>query len=159
MTRSASASKRTANYNSWQFVDKRQPFTGSSLYGETYERGSAPRNGVVGGSWLNAYEREQYERNRERITYIVWSFYTPIAYYVEHTDSPSGTGPGTWYKVGQTFSSCTSKHRNGALRNVGGHMAVLRERRGDNTVECFDCGTTRHFTYVKDAREAYYLHR
>lgn len=143
--------KRTTNKTAYRYVDKREPFQGSSLRGEKYARPyGAPS---ASGSWLSDYETEQYEKNRPNITYVVWSFYTPIAYYV-------GWGKtGQWYKVGQTFSQFTSRHRNGALRNVPGHMVALAERRGGNTVQCFDCGTTRHFTHVKDAREAYYLHR
>ncbi len=139
--------KRTPNHSSWRYVDKREPFQGSSLRGEDYTEGLAPS---FAGSWLNDHEVQMYGANQPRITYIVWSFWTPIAYYVE------GTG---WYKVGQSFSSFTSRHRSGALRNVPGHMVRLAERRGDNVVECLDCGTTRHFTHVKDAREAYWCHR
>lgn len=147
--------KRTANYAAWQHVDKREDFQGSSLKGVTYKPDMAP---FMSGrdSRLNEYETKQYNKVRSRVTYIVWSFYTPIAYYVE---SPGGQIPGQWYKVGQSFSQHTGRHRNGALRNVVGHMVVLKERRGDSTVECFDCGTKRGFDHVNDARTAYYLHR
>jgi|SRR6478735_1921394 len=144
--------KRTPNYNAWQFVDKREEFIGSNLRGETYEAGSAP---FAIGSWLSDYEMEMYEKFRPRITYIVWSYWTPIAYYVEG----SGGIEGQWYKVAQSFSSCTSRHRSGALRNVVGHMVVLRERRGHNAVTCFDCGSERVFTLVNEARTAMWLHR
>ena len=144
--------KRTANHSAYAYVDKREEFTGSSLRGEAYSPGSAPYLSSR-DTWMNEYETEMYGKNRHRIVYIVWSFYTPIAYFTEVN------GKGQWYKVGQSFSQFTSRHRNGALRNITGHMVVLRERRGDNTVECFDCGTTRHFTHVGDARQTYYLHR
>lgn len=141
--------RKTTNRDSWKFVDKREEFQGSSLRGETYVEGKTPS---AAGSWLNAYEMEMYEKNRPRITYVVWSFYTPIAYFVEGASAE-------WYKVGQTFSSYTSRHRNGAMRNMPGHMVSLVERRGDTTVSCFDCGTVRHFTHVRDARTTYILHR
>ena len=144
--------KRTANHAAWKHVDKREEFQGSNLRGEAYALGSAPHLSAR-DSWMSDYETERYAANRARITYIVWSFYTPIAYYV-------GEGTtGQWYKVGQSFSQFTSRHRNGALRNVPGHVVVLTEKRGDSTVKCFDCGTERHFTRVADARQAYYLHR
>lgn len=139
---------KTPNYAAWKYVDNLTEFTGSNLRGEAYR--FAPS---AAGSWLNDYEMERYETARPYIVYVVWSFWTPIAYFVEIN------GKGQWYKVGQSFSSFTGRHRNGALRNVPGHMAVLKERRGHNTVQCFDCGTERHFTLVRDAREAYYLHR
>lgn len=142
--------KTTPNYSAWRFVDKREPFQGSNLRGEAYAPGSALSSV---GSWLSVYETEQYEKRREHITYVVWSFYTPIAYFME-----GGPTPG-WYKVGQRFSSYTGRHRSGALRNVPGHMVSLVARRGKNTVQCFDCGTTRNFTHKRDAEEVYWTHR
>lgn len=153
--------KRTPNHSAWRFVDKREPFQGSSCYGDTYSLGSAPYLSIS-DTWMNEHEWAMYVQNRARITYIVWSFYTPIAYYVETPappETPTVPLPGQWYRVGQSFSGFTSRHRNGALRNITGHMVVLKERRGDNTVQCLDCGTTRHFTHVNEARTAYYLHR
>lgn len=144
--------RRTANHSAWRYVDKREPFQGSSMYGEAYAQGSAPSSA---GSWLSDYETTMYERARPQITYVVWSFYTPIAYFIEG----AGGGPGKWYKVGQTFSSFTGRHRNGALRNVVGHSPVLIGSRGDWTVDCTDCGTRRHFTQRRDAEKVYWPHR
>lgn len=138
--------KRTPNHSSWRFVDKREEFQGSSLRGEISREGYAPS---AAGSWLNEYERGMYEKARPRITYTVWSFYTPIAYYVE------GSG---WYKVGQSFSAFTSRHRSGALRNVPGHNVAVDGTRGNWVVQCYDCDTTRHFTQKRDAEPCARLH-
>jgi len=138
---------RTPNHSAWRFVDKRENFNGSNLRGENYSPGCAPSSG---GTWLDHHERTMYERHRVNITYVVWSFYTPIAYYVEDFG---------WYKVGQVFSSYTSRHASGALRNVPGHTVTLTGKRGDWTVDCFDCGTKRHFTRKRDAEQATWCHR
>lgn len=143
--------KRTANHSAWQYVDKREDFQGSSLRGETYERGNAPH---ITGSWMSDYEEEMYKKVRLAITYVVWSFYTPIAYYIE---TPDGTG--RWYKVGQTFSSYTSRHASGALRNVPGHPVELTGKRGDWTVICDTCCTERHFTEKRAAEAVIHPHR
>lgn len=138
--------KKTPNHSAWRFVDKREEFTGSSLRGEAYRLGYAPSGH---GTWMSEYEEGQYAARRPLITYIVWSFYTPIAYYVE------GTG---WYRVGQTFSSFTSRHANGALRNVPHHRTTLTGKRGDWTVTCADCGTERHFTRERATHGALRVH-
>lgn len=140
--------KRTPNYAAWKFVDKREEFTGSSLRGEAYSLGGAP---YLSGrdTWMNDFETERYGINRAKVTYIVWSFYTPIAYFVE------GAG---WYKVGQSFSAFTGRHRNGALRNMPGHRVSMIGKRGDWTLTCHDCGTERHFTRRNDATQVLYLH-
>lgn len=144
--------KRTANHSSWRFVDSLEEFTGSSLRGQAYSLGSAP---YLSGrdTWMNEFETEMYGQVRPRVVYIVWSFYTPIAYFIE-----GGPHKG-WYKVGQTFSQFTSRHRNGALRNVPGHPVRLTGKPGDWTVECPECGTERHFTVKRDAEAVLYPHR
>lgn len=131
---STTTAKRTPNHSAWKFVDKREPFQGSSCYGEVYTEGGAPH--MTSDSWLNDFETIQYNNHRAHTTYVVWSFWTPIAYYVE------GFG---WYRVGQTFSSFTSRHVNGALRNVPHHSPTLTGTRGNWTVKCGRCKTTRFF--------------
>lgn len=140
--------KSTPNHSSWRFVDKREEFQGSSLRGETYKPGSAPHLSIT-ATWMNDHETTQYRLNRERVTYIVWSFFTPIAYYVE------GTG---WYRVGQTFSSFTSRHVNGALRNVPHHRTTLTGTRGNWTVTCLDCKTERYFSREKETHAPLHVH-
>lgn len=145
--------KRTTNRESWRYVDQRVAFQGSSLRGETYAPGGAPS---AHGSWLSEYEHEQYRKHQPYITYVVWSFYTPIAYYIER---PSGVdGLTGWYKVGQTFSSRTSAHQSGALRNVPGHAVVRHGTRGNWTVYCADCGTTRYFSRKPNAESVIWSH-
>lgn len=142
--------KRTANHSAYKYVDKREEFTGSSLRGEAYRKGFAPH---MPGTWLSDFERVQYEHARDRVTYIVWSFYTPIAYYIEGRGKRAG-----WCKVGQTFSAHTARHYYGALRNVPGHRTTLTGKRGDWTVTCADCGTTRHFTRERDTHGPLSIH-
>lgn len=144
---------RTPNHSSWKFVVRREAFQGSSLRGEVYTSSGAPS---AAGSWLSEYERDMYEKARPYITYVVWSFYTPIAYY-----SPAIEGGQGWYKVGQTFSSYTGRHASGALRNVPGHIVILTGSRGDWTVTCHEpeCWGERRFTIKGDAERAYYNHR
>lgn len=139
---------RTPNYSAWRYVDKREDFIGSNTRGENYSPGCAPYSS--GGTWLNLHERTMYERHRANITYVVWSFYTPIAYYID------GVG---WYKVGQVFSSFSSRHASGALRNVPGHTVTLTGKRGNWIVDCLDCETVRYFTRKCDAEQATWCHR
>lgn len=138
--------QNTPNYAAHKFVDQLKPFQGSNLRGTVYRKGYAESSA---GSWLNAYERERYEAARDRIEYVVWSWYTPIAYWTEE---------GGWYRVGQTFSSYTARHRYGALRNVRGHSMQMTGTRGDWTVDCLDCGTSRYFTRKRDADEVRWTH-
>lgn len=139
---------KTPNYAAHKFVDKREEFEGSSCYGQAYAKGTAP---YIHRTWLSAFEELHLNKMRPRVTYIVWSFYTPIAYYVDRQG---------WYLVGQTFSSFTSRHRNGAMRNVKGHPMTLTGDKGDWTVTCLKrgCWGERHFTVRRDAEQVYYLH-
>lgn len=145
--------KRTPNYSAWKYVDNCEEFIGSSLRGETYTKGYAPHLSES-STWMSGFETEQYAAVRHRVTYIVWSFWTPIAYYVEGQSDR----PGQWYRVGQTFSSFTSRHVNGALRNVPHHNTTLSGSRGNWTVTCIDCGTERHFTRERDTHGPLRLH-
>lgn len=144
--------KRTTNHDSHTFVTKREEFNGSNLYGQTYQQGTAPHLSV-NATWMDQFETDMYARFRDRVTYIVWSFYTPIAYYVE------GSG---WYKVALTFSSFTARHRNGALSGISGHGVAMYGKRGDWTIECLRPGCwpePRHFTREADASRVLWLHR
>lgn len=144
--------KATPNYAAWKFVDKREEFQGSSMYGATYTKGNAPH--MTSDSWLSDFETTQFNRNRPRITYIVWSFYTPIGYFIEGRGKDAG-----WYLVGQTFSSFTSRHRNGAFRNIrSAHKTTLTGTRGNWTVTCEQCGTTRFFNREANTHGPLRLH-
>ena len=50
----------------------------------------------------------RWEADRDDISYVVWSYSTPIGWYAR----------GSWYKVGQRFSVTTSKHA-GFIPNTG----------------------------------------
>lgn len=143
--------KRVSARDAAPLTLKREEFTASSMRGETYSVGGAPH---LSGrdTWLSEFETARYMVARATVTYIVWSFYTPIAYYVE------GSG---WYKVGQTFSSFTSRHQNGALRLLPSHPVTMTGSRGDWTVTCAEpgCWGDRHFTVEQDARRVCYNHR
>ncbi len=139
---------RTPNYSAWRFVDQMKPFLGSSMIGEVYALGG-PRPFLDRSAWLNDYEVEQWAKHLPRITYVVWSWDTPLAYYV------AGFG---WYRVGQSFSSFSGRHANGALRNVPHHSPTIQGKRGDWTVWCVKCDTVRSFTRRADADRALYPH-
>lgn len=138
----------TPNYAAWRYVDKREEFVGSSLRGESYRPGYAPHLST-NDTWMSEFETAQYGARRHEVTYIVWSFYTPIAYWSQRYG---------WYRVGQAFSSFTGRHRNGALLNVPLHRSVLTGERGDWTVTCLDCNTTRHFTRKAHAEAVLWTH-
>ena len=63
--------------------------------------------------WLLGKDKEQFIADSSRIRYIVYSYFTPIAWYAR----------GKWYKVKQKFSVTTSKHQ--------GQLYLIKEERSE----------------------------
>jgi hypothetical protein len=154
MTTTTRKPKRVSAHDSAPLVIKREEFIASSMRGEQYTIGGAPHLSDR-DTWMNEWETRAYALRRASVTYIVWSFYTPIAYYHEATDP----APAGWYKVGQTFSPFTSRHQSRGLRLVPGHPVTMTGEKGDWTATCSHCGGERHFTRRQDADRVYYNHR
>jgi hypothetical protein len=82
------------------YIATRQEFRASALEGRVYG---------VGNGRLDPEEIEKYNRDLNSVTYWVYSYSTPIAWYTE------GNG---WYVVEQKFSVTTSKHQNYVRRAI-----------------------------------------
>ena len=82
------------------YIATRQEFRASALEGRAY--------GLDNGR-LDPEETERYNRDLNSVTYWVYSYSTPIAWYTE------GNG---WYVVEQKFSVTTSKHQNYVRRAI-----------------------------------------
>lgn len=100
-------------------IRDREPFrTSGALQGDAIRPESCAPYLDPPGKWvrhrLSEVEWALYDTCRSAITYIVWSFSTPIAYYVEANPvtaahvSKDLTG---WHRVDQTFSPTTTKHQ------------------------------------------------
>lgn len=72
-----------------------QPFTGSAMSGKPGQ----PSEYDYGR--LNATEKARFAADRPRMTYVIYSYATPVAWRVEG---------GEWYTVSQSFSMTTSHH-------------------------------------------------
>lgn len=79
-------------------IRDRIPFTTSGAL-----RGEAHTGGYVYAGHLNPEESALLNRDRDLIKYIVWSYSTPIAWFI-------GSGVG-WHVVDQKFSITTTKHQ------------------------------------------------
>ena len=76
---------------------ERLPFkTGGALYG-------TDKSAYTSYGHLNDSEVSKFERDRERMTFIVYSYATPIAWALDD---------GTVHKVDQRFSVTTSRHQS-----------------------------------------------
>lgn len=72
------------------------PFkTSGALYGTT--------TAIYTTGQLNHTERSRFERDRDKMTFVVYSYATPIAWVLDD---------GTVYKVAQRFSPTTSRHQS-----------------------------------------------
>lgn len=71
-----------------------EPFEGSSMWASKFARISSGR--------LNDHEAAQYAADLESITYVVYSYWTPIAWV---------TRSGRVHVVNQKFSITTSRHQ------------------------------------------------
>jgi hypothetical protein len=81
------------------YIETRQEFRASALEGRVYG---------VGNGRLDEQETARYNQDLNSVTYWVYSYSTPIAWY-----TPSG-----WYVVEQKFSVTTSKHQNYVRRAI-----------------------------------------
>lgn len=101
------AAIRGAGYANLQHaLANRLPFrTSGSLSGDTREVG---QYGFFESGYLRGADLDRFKADRDRITYIVRSYATPIAWV---------TADGDAYKVAQKFSVTTSRHQ-GTLYNL-----------------------------------------
>lgn len=75
---------------------ERLPFkTGGALYGTD--------TAIYTTGQLNHTELSRFERDRDRMVFVVYSYATPIAWVLDD---------GTVYKVQQRFSVTTSRHQS-----------------------------------------------
>jgi hypothetical protein len=58
------------------------------------------------GGELRGADLDRWKADRETVTYVVWSYATPIGWVVA-----DGTERGRFYRVSQKFSVTTSKHQ------------------------------------------------
>jgi hypothetical protein len=70
---------------------------------------------------LRGYDAEVFSRDMYRIRYIVWSYSTPIAWWVADTDDKNMPRVGHWHIVRQRFSVTTSRHQGTLYRISDGH--------------------------------------
>ena len=89
------------------YIATRQEFRASALEGRVY--------GLDSGR-LNSAEIERYNQDLNSITYWVYSYSTPIAWFTE------GNG---WYVVEQKFSVTTSKHQNYVRQAIKSTEGIL----------------------------------
>lgn len=68
-----------------------------------------------GGSRLHAEHRRAWERDYRNVTYVVWSYSTPIAWHTEANG---------WYVPDQVFSATTSARHQSKLYLIGSHWPV-----------------------------------
>ncbi len=97
------AAIRGAGYdNLKRALRERLPFrTSGSLSGETRE--VVGQYGFFEAGYLRGADLDRFEADRDRITYIVRSYLTPIAWVTED---------GTVHNVAQKFSVTTSRHQS-----------------------------------------------
>jgi hypothetical protein len=81
------------------YIATRQEFKASALTGS---------NDVMSSGRLSGAEAEKYNKERDFIHYVVYSYSTPIAWH----------SIGGWYVVEQKFSQTTSKHQNYVRRAI-----------------------------------------
>lgn len=85
-----------------QAIVDREPFkTRGSLSGDAVTGLTAWNSGRLSGLDLMRFQEVS-----PRIRYVVYSYATPIAWFVQ-----TGLGTGYWYKVRQKFSPTTGKHQ------------------------------------------------
>ena len=82
------------------YITTRQEFRASALEGRVYN---------VGSGRLNTEETARYFQDINTVSYLVYSYSTPIAWYSYATG---------WYVVEQKFSVTTSKHQNYVRRAI-----------------------------------------
>lgn len=82
------------------YIATRQEFRASALEGRVYG---------VGNGRLNAEETARYNQDLNTVSFWVYSYSTPIAWYSYATG---------WYVVEQKFSVTTSKHQNYVRRAI-----------------------------------------
>jgi hypothetical protein len=72
-----------------------EPFEGNSMWASAHAR--------LHPGWLNDHEAAQYAADLESITYVVYSYWTPIAWV---------TRDGRVHIVDQKFSITTTRHQS-----------------------------------------------
>jgi hypothetical protein len=82
------------------YIATRQEFKASALSGSTYS---------LGGGRLGGKELATFQADVNAVTYIVYSYGTPIAWHTLNFG---------WYVVEQKFSVTTSKHSNYVRRAI-----------------------------------------
>jgi hypothetical protein len=75
---------------------------------------------VYTSDYLRGYDLAMWERDRTHIRYIVWSYSTPIAWWVTDTDDKNMPRVGHWHVVRQTFSPTTSTRHQSKLYLIPG---------------------------------------
>jgi hypothetical protein len=86
------------------YIANREEFTASALSGTA---------DIMSAGRLNNEEAEKYNKERDFIHYVVYSYNTPIAWHTL----------GGWYIVSQKFSQTTSKHQNLTRRAIADSLA------------------------------------
>lgn len=86
------------------YIATRQEFTASALSGTA---------DIMSAGRLNNEEAEKYNKERDFIHYVVYSYSTPIAWHTL----------GGWYVVSQKFSVTTSRHQNLIKRVISDSLA------------------------------------
>ena len=98
--------KRVSTQQAGQMIDARTDFTThGSLRGERVGMRTTIYTGGLPGDWADLY-REHFRSGL--LTYVVWSYVTPIAW--EHD--------GTWYRPGVRYSATTSRHQGQCHRGI-----------------------------------------
>jgi surface antigen len=93
------------------YIATQQEFKASALSGV-----NANTNGLQGAyGRLDPEEFARFKEVESQVSYVVYSYGTPIAWYTE------GNG---WYVVEQKFSVTTSKHQNYVRRAIAESLEI-----------------------------------
>lgn len=87
----------TRSWRAREALADRMPYTTHGAMYASVEAHSLPWGHRLPKPWA-----ERYERERERMTYVVWSYSTPIAWVLDN---------GTVVKVDHKWSIATTKHQ------------------------------------------------
>lgn len=92
------------------YIQHRVPFQGNSMHARR-----VPWNGQIRMGMLNENDRRLLTADNEAgDLYVVWSYDTPIAWYVK----------GAWRIVTQKFSRTTSRHQSVVRRALSPALAA-----------------------------------
>lgn len=139
--------KKMAQHETPGPISRREEFNASNFTGRVVNGLSNWDSGRLTGSTL-----DQFRKDCTSITYVVYSYATPIAWYCERG----------WYTVPDRFSQITSSKHQSRLYLIpnANHNVSLVGKRGDWQVHCGTCRVTfeTHYLHKPDAVHAAHSH-